>query len=62
MLHGFEDMIAFASAGETIWAGEVFGSGTVGGCCCLESDRWIKPGDTVDLELEGVGTLSNRYG
>lgn len=25
----------------------------------FELDRWIKPGDVVECEIEGVGTLSN---
>lgn len=58
----FSDMIAFASSGETLYPGEVLGSGTVSGCCGLEIDRWIRKGDVVDLEVEGIGTLRNRYG
>jgi len=30
------------------------------GCCGLEIDRWIKRGDEVALEIEGVGMLRNR--
>jgi len=60
-VHRFEDMIAFASRDETVHAGEIFGTGTVGGCCGLEQDRWIRPGDVVELEIEGIGTLRNRY-
>ena len=46
--------------GETIHPGELFGSGTVGGGCGLELDRWLKPGDVVELEIEGIGVLRNR--
>ncbi|MGA9120838.1 MAG: fumarylacetoacetate hydrolase family protein [Bacteroidota bacterium] len=56
----FEDMIAFLSVDETISPGELFGSGTVGGGCGLELDRWVKPGDVMELEIEGIGTLRNR--
>ncbi|WP_322057068.1 fumarylacetoacetate hydrolase family protein [Paraburkholderia sp. J63] len=62
MLHCFEDMIAFASAGETLHAGEVLGSGTVDGCCSLEIGRWVRPGDVVELGIEGIGTLRTQYG
>ncbi|GJH29377.1 fumarylacetoacetate hydrolase family protein [Caballeronia novacaledonica] len=61
MVHSFADMVAFASRGETVYAGEVFGSGTVGGCCGLEMDRWIKRGDRVELEVEHIGTLVCNY-
>ena len=62
MLQNFEQMIAFVSRSETLHAGEFFASGTVGGCCGLEMDRWLKPGDTVELEIEGLGVLRNRVG
>jgi 2-keto-4-pentenoate hydratase/2-oxohepta-3-ene-1,7-dioic acid hydratase in catechol pathway len=60
-VHDFAAMIEFASRDETIFAGEIFGSGTVSGCCGLELDRWIKKGDVVELEIEGIGILRNRY-
>ena len=43
-------------------AGEILGSGTVGGGCILEHDdgRWLRPGDEVELEIEGIGVLRNR--
>jgi len=53
-------MIAHASMAETLYPGEVFGSGTVGGGCGLELDRWLEPGDVVELEIEGIGVLRNR--
>jgi 2-keto-4-pentenoate hydratase/2-oxohepta-3-ene-1,7-dioic acid hydratase in catechol pathway len=56
----FEDCIAHASRSETLHAGEFFGSGTVGNGCGLESMRFLKPGDTVELEVEGIGILRNR--
>ena len=40
--------------------GDLFGSGTVGKGCGLELDRWLKPGDIVELEIEGIGILKNR--
>ena len=60
MLHSFEDMIAFVSRNETLHVGEFFGSGTIGGCCGLELDRWLKDGDVVELDIEGLGVLRNR--
>ncbi len=60
MQHKFEDMIAHVSADETLHAGEFFGSGTVGGGCGLEQGRFLKPGDVVELEVQGLGTLRNR--
>ena len=56
----FEDMIAFMSMDEAIYPGELFGSGTVGSGCGLELDRWVKAGDVIELEIEGIGILKNR--
>jgi 2-keto-4-pentenoate hydratase/2-oxohepta-3-ene-1,7-dioic acid hydratase in catechol pathway len=56
----FEDCIAHASRSETLHPGEFFGSGTVGDGCGLEHLRFLNSGDLVELEVEGIGTLSNR--
>lgn len=60
MAHGFEDMIAHVSMDETLHPGEFFGSGTVPGGCGLELDRWLQPGDVIELEVSGLGILRNR--
>lgn len=56
----FEDLIAHVSRSETLYPGEFFGSGTVGNGCGLESMRFLKHGDVVELEVEGIGILRNR--
>jgi len=58
--HRFEKMIAFASLEETLYPGDLIGSGTVGTGCGLELDRWVKPGDLIELEIEKIGTLRNK--
>lgn len=60
MHHRFEDCIAHVSQSETLYPGEVLGSGTVGGGCGLEHGRLLAPGDTVELEIEKIGVLRNR--
>jgi 2-keto-4-pentenoate hydratase/2-oxohepta-3-ene-1,7-dioic acid hydratase in catechol pathway len=60
MQHTFEKCVVFTSNGETILPGEVWGSGTVGGGCGAELERWLKPGDVMELEIEGIGVLRNR--
>lgn len=60
MIHSFEDMLAYISENETIYAGEFFGSGTMAGGCSLECDRWMKDGDVIEIEFENIGTLRNR--
>jgi len=53
----FSQMIQHVSRDETIYPGEVFGSGTVGGGCGLELNQFLKPGDLVELEIQPIGTL-----
>jgi 2-keto-4-pentenoate hydratase/2-oxohepta-3-ene-1,7-dioic acid hydratase in catechol pathway len=55
-------IIEFASMEETLYPGDFLGSGTVERGCGMELDRWIKPGDIIELEVEGIGTLRNRVG
>ncbi len=58
----FEQMIAHVSKEETIYPGDVFGSGTVGFGCGFELDKWLQPGDLVELKIEKLGVLRNRVG
>lgn len=62
MHHGFGDLIAYASMAQTLYPGDVLGSGTATGGSGLELDRWLRPGDVVELEIEGIGVLRNRVG
>lgn len=55
-------MIEHVSMNEWLLAGDLFGSGTVGTGCGLELDKWIKPGDSVELEIEKIGKLRNIVG
>jgi 2-keto-4-pentenoate hydratase/2-oxohepta-3-ene-1,7-dioic acid hydratase in catechol pathway len=59
-VHDIGAMLAYASKGEVLDAGDVISTGTMPGCCGLEHDRWIQPGQTVELEIDGIGTVTNR--
>ena len=60
MHHRIADSLAFISQSETLHPGEVIASGTVGTGCGLEIDRFLEPGDVVELEIERIGVLRNR--
>jgi 2-keto-4-pentenoate hydratase/2-oxohepta-3-ene-1,7-dioic acid hydratase in catechol pathway len=60
MHHRWEDVIVHLSRDETLYPGELIGSGTVGGGCGLELNRFLDAGDVVELEVEGLGVLRNR--
>lgn len=53
----FETLIAFISTDQTLYPGEILCSGTVGGGCGLERGQFLQRGDTVELEIEGIGRL-----
>jgi len=55
----FEQFIAHVSRDETLQVGDFFGSGPPAFSVGFELERWIKPGDIVECQIEGVGTLSN---
>jgi len=56
----FAEMISYTSQDETINVGDVFGSGTVNKGCGFEIDRWVRPGDVVEIEAEKIGVLRNQ--
>jgi fumarylacetoacetate (FAA) hydrolase len=72
----FAELIERASYGVELFPGDVIGSGTVGTGCYLELNGtwaleakqkgeeftpvWLKAGDTIELEITGLGKLSNK--
>jgi 2-keto-4-pentenoate hydratase/2-oxohepta-3-ene-1,7-dioic acid hydratase in catechol pathway len=65
----FEELVSYASRGTVVRAGDVLGSGTCGNGGCL-AELWgtrgeaapppLKPGDVVEMTVEGIGTIRNR--
>lgn len=60
MQHSFAEMIEHTSQSQYLYPGDVLGSGTIGMGCGLEMDRYLSRGDTVELEVEGIGVLRNQ--
>src|SRR5450755_949244 len=68
----FAELIARASYGVELFPGDIIGSGTVGTGCFLElngtgklkdpdyTEQWLQPGDTIELNIESLGTLYNQ--
>jgi 2-keto-4-pentenoate hydratase/2-oxohepta-3-ene-1,7-dioic acid hydratase in catechol pathway len=62
----FEELVAYAGRGTRLRAGDVLGSGTCGNGGCL-AELWgrggtqepLRPGDVVEMTVEGIGTISN---
>jgi fumarylacetoacetate (FAA) hydrolase len=69
----FAELIERASYGVMLHPGDVIGSGTCGTGCFLELNgtarlqdpdapsQWLRPGDGVTLEIDGLGSLDNRF-
>ncbi|WP_282005379.1 fumarylacetoacetate hydrolase family protein [Propioniciclava sinopodophylli] len=53
MVHGIAELVSFVSSFTTLLPGDVILTGTP------EGVGRIEPGDTVHVEIEGIGTLSN---
>lgn len=60
MQHSIIDTLVHVSQSETLYPGDLFGLGTVGNGCGYESLTFLKEGDVVELEIEGIGKLRNR--
>lgn len=68
----FAEIIERCAYGVDILPGDVIGSGTVGTGCFLELNgtgllndpnyqvQWLQPGDHVEMEITGLGALSNN--
>jgi len=61
--YSFPQMIAYASRNVRLRPGDVIGSGTVGTGCLLELGTevhpWLQRGETLELEIAGIGVLRN---
>jgi 2-keto-4-pentenoate hydratase/2-oxohepta-3-ene-1,7-dioic acid hydratase in catechol pathway len=60
MYFTFPRLVAHLSKDDPLYPGEFIGSGTMGFGSGVELNKWIKPGDLVELEVEGIGILRNR--
>lgn len=53
-------IVSYISQSETLYPGDFIGLGTMPNGCGLELGRFLKAGETVELEVEHIGTLRNR--
>ncbi len=62
LYHPWPAILAQAGRNTELRPGDIIGSGTVGTGCILEhgDGRWLRPGDTVELAVEGLGILRNQ--
>lgn len=54
------EMVSYAAMGETLYPGDILATGCLPGCSGLELGRFPQRGDLIQLEIDGLGTLTNR--
>lgn len=59
MTHRIDRILSFASWNETLHPGELIATGCVPNCAGIERWRFLDDGDRVDVEIAGLGVLSN---
>ncbi len=60
MIFPVAEIIEFLSASTTLLAGTVILTGTPSGVgMAADPPRWLRSGDTVEVEIEGIGVLRN---
>ncbi|MFG1466130.1 fumarylacetoacetate hydrolase family protein [Xanthobacter sp. DSM 24535] len=60
MIFSFRHIISYISTFTTLVPGDVIVTGTpTGAGARLDPPVWLKPGDVIEVEAEGLGTLSN---
>ena len=60
MIFDVPDLISFLSGSTTLLAGTVILTGTPSGVgMAADPPRWLRPGDVVAIEIEGIGRLEN---
>lgn len=60
MIFSVAEIVSFLSSGMTLEPGDIIITGTPPGVgMARDPQLWMKPGDEVSIEIEGLGTLTN---
>jgi 2,4-diketo-3-deoxy-L-fuconate hydrolase len=60
MLFDVADLVSYLSALQALEPGDIIATGTPAGVAALHKPpAWLKPGSTVEVEVEGLGRLQN---
>ncbi|MFT3662798.1 MAG: fumarylacetoacetate hydrolase family protein [Gordonia sp. (in: high G+C Gram-positive bacteria)] len=62
MRYSLGEAIAHCLQGEQLFPGELFSTGTLPGGSGMELGRWLAPGQTLRLEIDGVGVIEHLIG
>jgi 2-keto-4-pentenoate hydratase/2-oxohepta-3-ene-1,7-dioic acid hydratase in catechol pathway len=59
MIFDIPTLVSVLSRGMTLWPGDILATGTPEGVGAADG-RYLKPGDLLEAEVEGIGVLRNR--
>jgi 2-keto-4-pentenoate hydratase/2-oxohepta-3-ene-1,7-dioic acid hydratase in catechol pathway len=62
MIFDIPTLIETCSRGITLYPGDVIATGTPAGVGMgMDPPRWLKSGDVVRIEIDGIGSIENRF-
>jgi 2-keto-4-pentenoate hydratase/2-oxohepta-3-ene-1,7-dioic acid hydratase in catechol pathway len=62
LIHDIPSLIETCSRGITLYPGDVIATGTPAGVGMgLKPPQWLKRGDVVRIEIDGIGVIENRF-
>ena len=59
MQHYLGEVLAHASRSEHLYPGELFATGTLPGGSGMETGHWLRPADTLELTIHGIGHIEH---
>lgn len=63
MVHSVEELIEYCSTFTPLYPGDIIAAGTTGGVgAFMDPPGFMKVGDVVEIEIEGIGILRNPVG
>lgn len=57
-----EALLAHLLRRRSLPAGTIIGLGAIPGCCGLDRDEWLSPGEEFAIRFDGLGELRQRFG
>jgi 2-keto-4-pentenoate hydratase/2-oxohepta-3-ene-1,7-dioic acid hydratase in catechol pathway len=62
MIHDVATLIETCSRGITLYPGDVIATGTPAGVGMgMKPPQWLRAGDVVRIEIDGIGAIENRF-
>jgi len=62
MIFDIPSLVETVSRGITLYPGDVIATGTPAGVGMgMQPPRWLRAGDTVRIEVDGIGSINNRF-